>query len=118
LCRKVRVGVLVFQHPAKAALGKQVELDVLLPNHEAACKIIQDNIHLAADATLVKIMLKYIKHVTIYRAIRATGDKETDPIDVGEPWPAEVFPAVAAATLDHQKRFEELLQRFSHTYSQ
>jgi len=72
--------------PTKAALGKQVELDVLLPNHEAACKIIQDNIHLAADATLVKILLKYIKHVTIYRAIRATGDKETDPIDVGEPW--------------------------------
>jgi hypothetical protein len=102
------------QNPIKAALAAQIEKDFILPNHEAACQIIKSNIHLAdLDPQLIEILLKYVRHVAVYRAIRATGNTETDPLDVGEPWPYDVFPAIEKATLLHQKEFQTLLKQHS-----
>jgi hypothetical protein len=100
--------------PVRAALAHRIETDFILPNHEATCKIIESNIHLAApNPELLQALLKYVRHVAVYRAIRATGNTEVDPVDVGEPWPADVFPIVEKATLARQKGFESLLQQYS-----
>lgn len=100
--------------PVRAALAHRIETDFILPNHEAACKVIQANIHLAAaNPELVSALLKYVRHVAVYRAIRASGNTEVDPLDVGEPWPSDVFPAVEKATMERQRAFDSLLKRYT-----
>jgi hypothetical protein len=100
------------EDPVKAKLGHRIENDFILPNHETTCKVIEANIHLAAsDGQLMKAILNYIRHVAVYRALRASGINDFDPIYVGEPWPAEVFPRIEAATIAKQRDFEELLKQ-------
>jgi hypothetical protein len=94
----------------KAELGHRIENDFILPNHETTCKIIEANIHLAApDSQLVDSILKYLRHVAVYRALRASGCNDVDPIAVEEPWPESVFPTIKEATFRKQHDFETLL---------
>jgi hypothetical protein len=101
-----------------ADLSHRIETDFILPNHDATCTLIQANIHLAApDSQLMKAVLKYLRHVTVYRALRATGNTSLDPINVDEPWPKDLFPAVEEATFRKQREFETLLQQNSNDCS-
>lgn len=96
----------------RAALAKKIESDFILPNHEAIVKTIMGNIHLAAPGReLMDELLRYLRHIAIYRALRASGTTNIDPIGVGEPWPANVFPAVEKATWEKQREFEAVLYR-------
>lgn len=96
----------------KDDLARQVERNFILPNHEVTCKLIEANIHLAApDPALMKTILGYLRHVTIYRALRATGNQDIDPIQVGEPWPKDIFPSIEAATIEKQRVFEAILSQ-------
>lgn len=56
-------------------------------------------------------ILKYLRHVAVYRALRASKNNELDPIDVHEPWPADVFPIIKETTLRKQRDFEMLLKQ-------
>jgi hypothetical protein len=94
----------------RAAIGKKIESDFIMPNHDAIAKTIMSNIHLAAPGSeLMNELLKYLRHIAIYRALRASGNTNIDPIVVGEPWPTKVFPAVEKATLEKQREFDALL---------
>jgi hypothetical protein len=96
----------------KARVGDRIESDFILPNHEATCKLIEANIHLATpDDRLLQAILSYLRHVAVYRALRASGIKDVDPLDVGEPWPSDVFPVIEAATLAKQRDFEAVLKQ-------
>jgi len=96
----------------RSQLGLRIEKDFILPNHEATSNIIEANIHLAApESQLMDAILKYLRHVAVYRALRAGGNDGIDPIAVGELWPGDVFPAVREATLRKQRDFEALLKQ-------
>lgn len=93
-----------------AAVGRRIESDFILPNHDAVVKTITANIHLAAPGSeLMDELLKYLRHVAVYRALRASDNANIDPISVGEPWPSDLFPAIRKATLVKQQEFEALL---------
>ena len=77
-----------------------------LPNHEIMVKIIESNVHLAQpDVGFENLLLRFIRHVTIFRTMRDVG-LPYDPIAVGEPWPAEFFPAVETRLKSLQERYD------------
>jgi hypothetical protein len=91
-------------------LGTELEKNFILPNHEEIVKIIESGIHLAkADEALLKALIKYINHVAIYRAIRTANRYNLNPVDVGEPFPTELFSAIEKKTLSLQDEYDGLL---------
>lgn len=97
-------------------LKERVDLQLLnsffLPNHDDILKIIETSIHLAQpDETLEKLLLRYIRHVTIFRALRQAGLNNIDPIALGEPWPVDLFPEVESRLKALQAEFDEELGR-------
>ncbi len=71
--------------------GALVESRILIPNHSRAVEIIEQNFHLVAtEKSLVESMVKYIRHVAVFRSLREAG-LNMNPIDVNEPFPSE-FP--------------------------
>jgi hypothetical protein len=95
----------------KRNIARQIENGFILVNHREIVKIIEGNIHLVgSDPALFKVLLDYMRHVAVYSAVRATGDLETDPLEVGEPWPRDLFPVLEAATLKKQQEWEGLLR--------
>jgi hypothetical protein len=100
----------------KRAVAGQIDANFLLPNHEAICMTIQSNIHLAsADATLFDALLRYLRHVAVYKALRASGIHNMDPIALGEGWPKDLFPKIEEATLAKQREFEQMLKERAET---
>jgi len=76
----------------QAHVHEELLSSFFLPNHEAMLRIIEGNAHLAQpDRELSNQLLRFIRHITIYKTIRGAG-LSFDPIAVGEPWPAEFFP--------------------------
>ena len=102
------------EDPVKQSLGKEIEATVIIPNHELTSDLIQSNIHLAAsNKELFDALVRYVRHVAIYKALRSSGNKDIDPLDVGEPWPDDVFRKVKHATLEKQKEFDRMLAESS-----
>ena len=92
-------------------IGTEIEKNVLLPNHEAIVSIIQTKIHLAeSDQQAFDAMLKYVRHVAVYRAMRSAGSYDKDPISLGEPWPAELLPLIERTTYTLQKKYDALVE--------
>ena len=76
--------------PLPTEAGKIVEQEFLIPNHGKAVCIIEKNFHLIGDnETLIKELVKYIRHVAVFKSLRLAGS-EQNPIDVDEPFPAEL----------------------------
>ena len=72
----------------KRKVGTEIENGVILPNHEEIVEIIESKIHLTrTDNDLIDALLKYIKHVAVYKANRAAGYEDLIPIHLQEPWP-------------------------------
>jgi hypothetical protein len=95
----------------RKAVGEHIEKNVLLPNHEAIVSIIQSKIHLSeSDKTAFEVMLKYIRHVSVYRAIRAANCFDKDPIALGEPFPTELLPLIEKVTAKLQLQYDSLLE--------
>jgi hypothetical protein len=91
-------------------LGTAIEKNFLLPNHDEMVKIIESGIHLAKDdEELFKVLIKYIKHAALYKSIRSAGRYDLNPIDVGEPFPKNLFTAIEKKTMRLQKQYDELL---------
>jgi hypothetical protein len=92
-------------------MGNIIEKEFLIPNHEKAVTLIESNFALVAeDEELVKLMIAYIRHVAVYRALRIS-DLRLNPIDMGEPFPAEMVGALEtrmAECIDELSRLKEL----------
>lgn len=91
-------------------VGHKIESEFLLPNHEEIIKIIESNIHLMdGNSPLFEEMKKYIRHVTVYRAMRSAGCVDQDPIMLGEPWPEDFSRLLVEATYQVQAKYDGLL---------
>jgi hypothetical protein len=91
-------------------LGYQIEKDVLLPNHIEILEIIEKNIHLAKpDQDFEQQIMQYIRHVDVYRAIRAAGIFDKDPLHFNEPYPHGLFEAVKLRVQILQSEYDAVL---------
>ena len=94
-------------------LGEQLEKSVVLPNHEAIVKIIEDNIYIAdCGPELLQQIKLYLRHVAVYKALRDSGSRD-DPSKFNEPWPKELFPLVKKKLESLQKAYNLALKATS-----
>jgi hypothetical protein len=92
-------------------VGAVIERDVVLPNHAALVALIEENLYLAeADKELEGLLLAYIRHVSVYRAIRNAGEEMIFPLKLGEEWPHDLFPRIEERTLRLQADYDDMLR--------
>lgn len=92
-------------------VGREMELTYLIRNHEEIVSLIESNIYLAgADERLVKTLASYIRHVAVYKALRATNTYNLNPIDVGEPMPDDIIVTIESRLKKIQSEYERLVQ--------
>jgi hypothetical protein len=73
--------------------------------------VIQSKIHLAeADAESFALMLKYVRHASIYKAMRSAGCFDKDPYDLGEPFPKELIRCIESTTDELQDKYDSLVE--------
>ena len=95
----------------KQNLAAAIERDVVLPNHDKLVSLIERNLHLAeADEKLEGFLLAYMRHVAIYRSIRAAGEEMVLPMAAGEEWPHDLFPSVERRMRELQEDYNRLLR--------
>ena len=63
------------------------------------------------DKAFEEQLLAYVRHVDVYRASRAVGIRDKDPIYFGEPYPKAFFEAVRLQLEKHQRQYDEMLRR-------
>jgi hypothetical protein len=90
-----------------------IEQDFILKNHQEIIEIIESKIHLAESSVnsreLINELVKFIKHVAIYRTIRSISElRQVNPVDLNEPYPANLFPLIERNFRELQHRYEQL----------
>jgi hypothetical protein len=92
-------------------VGREIELNYLIKNHEEIVAIMESNIHLAqADPELLQMIGDYVRHVAVYRALRATNTYDLNPIDVGEPLPKDLLAKFEDQKTRLQSEFDALVK--------
>lgn len=101
--------------PALAAYGRTIETAVLLPNHAAMVEIIEQGMrHTAGDHELQEMLVAYVRHAAVYRALREAGVRDRDPLALGVPWPKGLTELVEARTKARQAEYDRLMQAGPH----
>lgn len=95
------------------AASEAIEKEFILKNHQEIVDIIESKIHLAENSNdskeLINELLKYIKHVAIYKTIRSIKELQRfNPIDLNEPFPERIHPLIENKFLELQNRYEHL----------
>ncbi|MEG4285013.1 hypothetical protein QUB68_17955 [Microcoleus sp. A006_D1] len=95
------------------AASEAIEKEFILKNHQEIVEIIESKIHLAENSNnskeLINELLKYIKHVAIYKTIRSIKELQRfNPIDLNEPFPERIHPLIENKFLELQNRYEYL----------
>ena len=91
-------------------LGHQIERDVLLPNHAQIVTIIEKGMHFVrGDEEIETALLEYLRHVDVYRSLRAAGIHDKDPIEFGEPYPRGFFDVINRKVKTLQQTYEQIL---------
>ena len=94
-----------------AAVAHEIETKTIITNHAAIVELIRAKIHLAAgDENLETELLSYLRHVSLYQAIRGANIWNRDPLQFGEPYPANLFKVVELRTRELQVEYEKLLR--------
>ncbi len=93
-----------------SSMAKEIEKNIILPNHNDISKIIESKIHLAnADKLLEEKLLQYLKHIAVYQSIRNVGIFDKDPIYYEEAWPKELFHLIEKRTQKLQDEYNSLI---------
>lgn len=111
--RKDRIAPWINKVPneKRLELSREIENKVLIPNHVAAVEIIASKMHLAgAKQDFQDLLLTYVRHVEIYRALKSVGLNDVDPIDVDEPYPKGLTDAVKDELKRRQQEYDQLIQ--------
>ncbi len=85
----------LYEKRAKKKLfGSKLESDAILPNHDAAVRLIQEKWYLLEpDDKLGELLHQYVRHVAIYHGLRAIGDQRTPrEAAAAENWDKSGFP--------------------------
>lgn len=91
-------------------VGREIELNHLVKNHEEIVSLMEANIHLAQpDAELLRGISAYVRHVAVYSALRSTNTYNLNPIDVGEPFPKELIASLEARLKKLQSEYDALV---------
>jgi hypothetical protein len=91
------------------ALGRSIEITDMITNHEQIVAIIQSNMHLAnADDKMLEDISAYIRHVAVYKALRAAKILTKSPKSLDEPFPERLIATVATRLEKLQAEFEGL----------
>lgn len=61
------------------------------------------------DKELENALLAYMRHIDVYRSIRAAGILEKDPIYFGEPYPVGFFQVIEDRVRKQQKKYDDIL---------
>ena len=94
------------QLPTEA--GSSVEKEFLLPNHEKAVKVIEENFHLIGEnEALIQELLKYIRHVAVFKSLRLSRS-DLNPIDVDEPFPTRLVELVETEIKNKREELDDL----------
>jgi hypothetical protein len=92
-------------------IGSAIEANFILPNHEEVVRILQSNIHLAEGNTpAFNLMLRYIRHVAVYKAIREAECHDKMPSDLDEPYPSELLTVIRDTAHRLQNRYDSLIE--------
>lgn len=94
-------------------VSKAIEKELILKNHQEIVEIIESKIHLAESSVnskeLINELLKYIRHVAVYKTLRSVEElQKVNPVDLGEPFPANLFPLIEHNFRELQNRHERL----------
>jgi len=95
---------------SQSRLSVQIESGVILPGHKEAMAVIEANLHLAGDSTVVQESLRYVRHVKLYEMLRAAGIKD-DPVTHGEPYPRDYFPLIQQRVNALQSEYDNLIRQ-------
>jgi hypothetical protein len=95
---------------SQSKLSRQIESGVILPNHKDAVAVIEANLHLAGDSTVVEESLRYVRHVKVYEMLLSSGIKD-DPINHGEPYPRDFFPLIEKRVNALQAEYDRLIRQ-------
>lgn len=95
------------------AASEAIEKDFILKNHQEIVEIVESKIHLAENSAnskeLIDELLKYIKHVAVYKTIRSIKELQRfNPVDLNEPFPPKLFPLIENNFRELQSRYENL----------
>jgi hypothetical protein len=95
---------------SQSKLSIQIESGVILPSHKEAMAVIEANLHLAGNSSVVEESLRYVRHVKLYQMLRAAGIKD-DPVNHGEPYPAKFFPLIHERVNALQFEYDSLIRQ-------
>jgi hypothetical protein len=95
---------------SQSRLSLQIESGAILPGHKEAMAVIEANLHLAGDSTVVQESLRYVRHVKLYEMLRAAGIKD-DPVTHGEPYPRDYFPLIQQRVNALQSEYDNLIRQ-------
>ncbi len=91
-------------------MASYIEKNHVLQNHQEILTIIEQNIHLAEpDQALTASIRKFIKNVSIYKAIRESGEEKVFPMELGAEWPADFYSLIKKRTTFFQNKLNKKL---------
>lgn len=91
-------------------VADHVEKEYVLRNHDEILEIISSNMYLAEpDAELSNSINKYIKNVTIYKALRESGEERVFPLELGAEWPQDFHQLISDRTSNYQAKLNRML---------
>ncbi|MBD2163848.1 hypothetical protein H6G04_05450 [Calothrix membranacea FACHB-236] len=101
------------QNVLPEAASMAIEKEFIIKNHQEIVDIIESKIHLAENSNngkdLINELLKYIKHVAVYKTIRSVKELERfNPVDMNEPFPEKLFPLIESNFRSLQHKYEYL----------
>lgn len=92
------------------AARQTLEESYLLPNHQEIMDILSGKIYLArASQPLMAALSAYMRHIAVYQSLRRAGIGDRNPVDFGEPYPAEIFGLLEAEKTRLQAEYDGLL---------
>jgi hypothetical protein len=95
------------------AASDLIEKEFILKNHQEIVEIVESKIYLAGNLAsseeLIDELLKYIKHVAVYKTIRSVKElQKLNPISLNEPFPEKLFPLIEKKFHELQEKYEKL----------
>ncbi|WP_020598846.1 hypothetical protein [Spirosoma panaciterrae] len=96
------------QNTVQYKIANSVERNSILKNHQEVLDIIDNYLYLAEpDELFTAEIKKYIKNVTIYKALREAGEETKFPLELGAPWPKQFFQIVKDKTEYFQNKLNK-----------
>jgi hypothetical protein len=94
-------------------IAEKIEDEVILKNHVEIENIIKSSIHIALpDKILIRSIKDYLKHVEIYKAIRAVDIKDKYPGQFNAEYPKNFERLIEKRTIQIQEKLNKIYRNF------